>query len=987
MAQVKILNIYWKLASPFGEFVAGDSIDVYYDTDTDLFVVKKNNVTATSGAGFPPSWGTYNGLPDTDYRSEIIYQASICDDTTLVTFQRYPTFPYLFKYLYPNHASCVVPDPVNPLVCDLKFDSLPAVTNATNQTSYDGAITATASGSNGAAKYRLNTSNFAYDDGTGQDTGVFTGLGPGNYLIFARDASNCLSYISVTVGIVKTYGVKYRLEYYDPLENHHKDEILEKDYAGPVIEYKGGGTPSILSLRGEGEKDKFVAVLATELVLTLQSEIEQQFISLYTNDPEKYRQRHSINDVVVWTGKVQPNQYQENYLPPPYEIACVATDGLALLQDIYFVDDDNNRLTGEYKIISLIAWILKKIGLGLNIRSACNIYATGMNTADSDDPLDQAYVDVSRYYLITDVPTCWDVLHYLLEPFGAQIISYYNVWNIIRTEERANAFDYREFDSDGNYVSNGTYDPVKDLTIPTASNRMCWTDRNQVMNINPGYGTLRLLYNLGLKDNLLVNGDFAVKKYSIYQANAGSGTPQLINGTIPDLSGFQLINNGTVIQTGIEDLGDGNIAVEMTCTEVGGYLQSQVQTLKLGNTESIRLTVKYKVFNTVTLTNFPSDVFYYNKVKVKVIYGDYYLTDSGQWSLSDSFILAYSKIDEQRKYQTIEIIADAPLPEYVDGEDFQVQFFISNAIDYDYTGTGLAIDPATYSSLKAVPTEFLKQGYRTEVFVNDGLLNYYELQVTDSAEDAPLIIEPDDYTGSAPFDVKWVRVAYVVAGVGILTTTSIDKIQVEVLNGDKRMVEVANYSKPMENQNTLKINKIIYHGSLIKNGSTNYTPGLFPTDFLNSGVDIGGSDPLAALFDKYYINSLVGVIQFTAESADLIYSGYLRDSNGIGFTTWTRDAVAELATLEAIFQAMITAQYNKPWNTISGNMTGDILFTPIDVINELFGLKKYFPVAMEIDYLRNKYTTNQFLELYDVTNAEGEGDAAFTLGFSLGYES
>jgi len=721
MAQTKLLNIYWKQNSPFGTFLSGDSIDTYWDSDTDWFYATLNGVATTSGTDIPPYF-TYAGENQDYYLARTIYQASICSGTTLYTFQFYPLFPYLFRTQYTNHPTCIIPGPT-PTVCDLNFDSLASVTDVTTATATDGVITISASGSNGAVQYRLN-SDFVYNDGTAQTSGTFTGLGKGNYLVYARDAINCLAVLSVTVGIQKTYGAKYRLEYYYNDENganafHHKTEILEKDYSGAVTEVCGGDSPTILSMGEPSETNKFIPILASALTFTMKAESDGYFQDLYTNDPEKYRIRHSIDSAggssysVMWTGKMLPNQYQEPFVSDPYIVDAVANDGLAQLQDVYFLDDDNNRLTGQLKVISVIAWILRKIGLGINIRSSCNLYATGMATTAADDPLDQAYVDVYRYYLISESPTCWDVLTYILETFTAQIKQYYNVWNIVRPEELIASYDYREYDSNGIYVSNSSYNPVKDLKSINYSSRVIWRDRTQLLKINPGYGRLRLLYNLGLKKNLLLNGDFSVKRFSVYQANV-SGDLSLIHGTIPDLAGFQLVNNGTTVTTGIDDLGGGNVAIEITCTELGAYLQSDPIDLKVGNKESIRLTFTFKIYT------YKVPTFFYTKVKIEVTYGNYFLGGGGDWTSTQGYITAYVKQDEYNKYQTLEIIAEGPDPTYITGEDFSVKILGAYPIDYDYD---------SYVSLRALTTSSLPSGFRNELYINP-YLYYYELENT-----------------------------------------------------------------------------------------------------------------------------------------------------------------------------------------------------------------------------------------------------------------
>jgi hypothetical protein len=481
----------------------------------------------------------------------------------------------------------------------------------------------------------------------------------GRRIIFCRDALNCIAVMSVTVGVSRTYGVLYRHEFYSIITNkHQKTELLQKDYAGAVTEVNCEPEPVSYLMGNQSSRDKFVALKTAEMSFRMTSLSDGQFQTLYTNDPEKFRLKHYIDEgsgySAVWTGKVLPSQYSEAYISAPYDVTVNAHDGLATLQDVDFLDDDGNRLQGTYKQIALIAWILGKIGLGLNIRSSCNIFATtegggpGMTTTAASDPLDQAYVDVLRYYLINETPNCWDVLNYLLEPYGAQIILYNNVWNILRVEERVNAFNYREYSSVGAYVSNSSYNPVKDMKGSSQFGRLVWTDQSQSLNINPGFGQIRLLYNLGRKKNLIENGDFSVKKYSVYRAPVAMDgwVPGLIvpggivQGAVADLNGFEIVANGTQVTTGIESLGEGNVAMRATVTEPGGYLLTDTLNLKVGNADSLKITLAFKVSITgadpfPTIFTIPNT---YLKIKIKVIYGLYWLTDSGGWSDEDTEI-------------------------------------------------------------------------------------------------------------------------------------------------------------------------------------------------------------------------------------------------------------------------------------------------------------------------------------------------------------
>jgi len=980
MAQTQITNILWMQNSPYGTFVVADYIDVYWDDSTNLFVVKKNGGVITSGPEMPVNF-TYSGNNQFYYKAERIYQISMCQGTDFLKFVRIDQFPYYIMIPLVDHPSCSVGGEV----CDLKFNTLPTVTDASTITATDGQIVVSAAGSNGSVKYNIN-SDFEYSTG-GQTSGTFTSLGKGNYLIFARDAINCLAVISVNVGVDKTYGVLYQLEYYDiHTGGHHKTQILQKDYAGAIIEIIGGSSPTTYSGGFKADKDKFSPIFSADMAFNMMSVTEAQYQTFFTNDPEKFRMRHSIDSgsgySVIWTAKVLPSQYEEAYKSAPYDITVRAHDGLATLQEIPFLDDDGNRLTGSYKQISIIAWILKKIGLGLNIRSGCNIYALepAMATTAASDPLDQAYVDVYRYYLIDETPNCWDVLTYILEPYGAQIIQYYNVWNILRIDERVNSFDYRTFDSDGVYVSNSSYSPVKNLKGSGQSNRLVWTNQDQLLKINPGYGKIRLLYDMGLKSNLFINGDFAVRKYSYYAApviagpNVSGFAGGLIQGTIADTTGFELINNEDIFNKSIETIEDSNVAlVVSTFYARGGYILSDTLNLKMGNEDEIRFTINVKIVTEAIDTSV-----LYIKLKVKVIYGDYFLQDGGSWSLTDSNIVFFIKEDQLNKYQKFEIIADVPDPAYVTGENFNVKIYIPHAGDYDYS---------TLTPFRAKLTASLPAGYRLQYYDNasayfaGGQLLYYELKNETHAESLPNIVEPDDYhVTTNPY--KWILVAYNPISTA-LNHTYIDYVKFELLNKGKTLPKNAAYEKSMENENPSILNKLIYHGSLVTNGYATFDYGLSRVP----KVGKFGDDNFTV--NIFYSDTFQSSFNFTPGSPELSYSGYLRDSTGAGFTLWARDSRSESLSLQEIFLDMYLSQYNRPWRSLGGGFIGDIIFTPLDTLNETMDNdRKYFPAALDIDYKNNEYRS-ELSELTSVADADADENSAaeFNLDFNLDYNS
>lgn len=981
MAEYKLLTVLFKQNNPYGGYVTGDSVQVFYSDTTLGFKVYKNGVISTSGNNIPAVF-VYNGKDNNYYKSEDLEQVSICVTTSKLKYQRQGAFPYLTSELLANHPTCNIP-----VVCDLQFTNLPVVTNASSATSNDGSVTISATSSNGSIQYALNR-DFAY--GFGQTSTTFNNLGPGTYTVYARDSVNCRATITFNVGVALSYGTIFRCEFVTPQGDTHKTEIKQKGYSGAITDVEGGIPPTIYRLRGEGERDKFVTLLAGEMECSLIAETEGTFQTIYTNDPEKFRMVHSINNSPVWTGKVLTNQYEESYVNTPYPVTIVASDSLPLLNDIPFLDDYGNRLSGDIKQIVLIAFILKKLNLGLSIRSGLNIYAESMNKNAADDPLDQAYVDVSRYYQLQNNPTCGDVLNWLLEPYNAQIIQWNNYWNIIRIEERINNFDYRQYDANGTYVSNSTYAPVKELKNSSYSNRMVWANQNQRLRIMPGYGSIRLLYDLGNRKNIYKNGDFKLTSRLNWDAYIGDESVQLV----PDLNGFQIINDPVYpVLVSYENLEENNIAVSFTATGPGGsYLLSDVVNLKMGTVDKLRINIRFKLSrNRLDDPNILFD-FRYIRVRFMIRYGDYYLNDQGAWLTSEQIIIAYVDRDKANEYIDYEIICNAPLDnvtltpsvDYLNGKSFEIKIYFPNANEATYNESTTA---ASIAKLKDKLTTSLPEGFRTELYDVTGTYTpggfignyifYYELKEDNNDESFPDIIRPDDYN-STTNPVQWILQGIQKYDNSIKTTITIDKIVAEILGQGRPLPDFETLEQDMENENPVPIQKQIVHGSLGTIGKTLTSYGIN----IGFGIDVTGqNNSVIQFYDNVWLNK----VDYIANAADLAYNGYLRNNSGVGYDKWARTAFAESKTLQQIFMDVYSSQYNQPWRMLSGDMySEDTFFSPIDTLKETIDNNRlYIPTSLTIDFYANVYNC-EFLELFDLDDNAAVG---FSEGFTTGFNS
>jgi hypothetical protein len=106
---------------------------------------------------------------------------------------------------------------------------------------------------------------------------------------------------------------------------------------------------------------------------------------------------NSFNDL-IWTGFIIPDGCQEAFTFKPYAISVNAVDGLGLLKNLSYVQNDGNFYLGKQSFIEVIDSCLKRIDAPSLVLNTCvNIYDVTMTQGDAFDPLAQAYVNAERY--------------------------------------------------------------------------------------------------------------------------------------------------------------------------------------------------------------------------------------------------------------------------------------------------------------------------------------------------------------------------------------------------------------------------------------------------------------------------------------------------------------------------------------------------------------------------------------------------------------
>ena len=162
---------------------------------------------------------------------------------------------------------------------------------------------------------------------------------------------------------------------------------------------------------------------------------------------------------VYWNGKILTDVFEDSLNLRPESTKICAIDGLGQLENYAFDNED------RVSIVQCTADLLKKIGLGLNIRFASNWFTPDI--LSSEDPLARIYTErLAERGDSDEILSAKEIFEEYLWRFGLQVHQSDNVWWVIQRELLgAASFKYFEYDQDGVFVTSvSSYNPAVTIT-------------------------------------------------------------------------------------------------------------------------------------------------------------------------------------------------------------------------------------------------------------------------------------------------------------------------------------------------------------------------------------------------------------------------------------------------------------------------------------------------------------------------------------------
>jgi hypothetical protein len=292
---------------------------------------------------------------------------------------------------------------------------------------------------------------------------------------------------------------------------------------------------------------------------------------------------------------------------------------------------------------------------------------------------------------------------------------------------------YREFDVNGDYVSNGTINPIVPLTGSGVTGGIKWRDKSQFLSFMRNYGYFELKHTLGKDSNLIDEGGFELTdlvedgngdiffknwNFNIGQTGVTYGHEQVIGASGAFFAKFHEITsqqNDSVLYTR-----------EIPFSISGG-----------GFTTQDRFNIKFKVQAQV----------YYELPWVRIGW-QVKLTDLG----TGDFYSFYPPQGDRSDFETNqEVINDLYIDKFNSYESFDLGMFHSGLSIANgkiqvllYFHNHFGRDFNDYADMRDMPTvDFVGKDKR--VYYGDTSTIYYKLVKTIEAESEPTRIRPDDY--------------------------------------------------------------------------------------------------------------------------------------------------------------------------------------------------------------------------------------------------
>jgi len=229
------------------------------------------------------------------------------------------------------------------------------------------------------------------------------------------------------------YGVKFRLEFSDDLENGKKIEILKDGYTGTVYDLVGTNDP--VQISWDQDDNFYDPIIGSTCQINLFVTDTTNYDDFYIADEREYKIKISYKDSsnnyqTYWQGWLLVDQFQEAVTSTPFPITLRGYDALGSLNGFTqpLTTSSGVQITGSFMVF--IHEILENIDLGFDIYVSNDIQKDGASSGYN--VIDQVSCGADSFFSDgVDPKNCKEVLEQILKFTNSRIFQSYGRWYII----------------------------------------------------------------------------------------------------------------------------------------------------------------------------------------------------------------------------------------------------------------------------------------------------------------------------------------------------------------------------------------------------------------------------------------------------------------------------------------------------------------------------------------------------------------------------
>lgn len=320
----------------------------------------------------------------------------------------------------------------------------------------------------------------------------------------------------------------------------------------------------------------------------------------FTTEGQNYADANGVCHVgsyLLWQGFILPEGCDEEFTFAPYILTAQVADGLGVLKNLSFVEEDGTFFTGKMSYKDVIWNCLNRLQIpGMTLNTSVNLYWEGLTPADATDPLAETFVSVETYFKDEDFTpmTCEDVLTSVMEQWTACIVQMNGNWYVYRPNELAvkSSAVFRKYSATtGDYTGTEIQSIDRTLGGLSQGELIYHIERSQYKSIAKPFKNATISYKYGLLRSVLDNPTLA----GASQSDPGDPLGPRTDITIPGWTKFGTLDNGITT--------DGAVIFykESSFDSANYFLNDETVSIEIN--QQIQLNISYESIPALTTTD------------------------------------------------------------------------------------------------------------------------------------------------------------------------------------------------------------------------------------------------------------------------------------------------------------------------------------------------------------------------------------------------